>query len=416
MTESSSTLHKTSAWPLALVYAVLVVFASLFPFEGWRAQGIDPLVFVTARMPPPYWTWFDINANIAGYVPLGFFLALALIRTGWPRAAVPLAALAGAVLSLCMEFLQIYLPQRVPSNLDWSLNVGGSLLGALLALLLEKMGALSRWSEFRSRWFGRDSTGTLVLLALWPFALLFPAAVPFGLGQILERVDEWLQDVLLNTAFEEWLPLPEAALTPLSPVTEMLCVMLGLWIPSLLIFGVSRHMGRRAILAATFMCMGVAVTALSAALSWGPGHAWEWVGMPVRLGVWGGVGLALVALPLPRRACSVLLLLVLVLHLSILNQAPTNAYFSQTLQAWEQGRFIRFYGVGQWLGWYWPYAALVYVVERLSRREPAPPTLPSSAPVSVTPPVPQATPLSVQARDPVPVSEPPPAAGAEHTP
>lgn len=361
--------HSTSAWPLALVYALLIVFASLFPFEGWRAQGIEPQVFLFARLPPPYWTWFDVNTNIAGYGPLGFLLTLALMRTGWPRAAVPAAALAGALLSLCMEFLQIYLPRRVPSNLDLLLNAAGTLLGALLALLLERLGALSRWSAFRNRWVGHDGTGVLALLALWPFALLFPAAVPFGLGQVLERLDDWLQDLLLGTPFEAWLPLREAALTPLSLVTEMLCVMLGLLIPSLLAYSVVRHMGRRAVVAVLAVLAGVGVTALSAALSWGPVHAWEWVDLPVRLGVWGGLGLAVIALPLPRRACAALLVLVLALHLSILNQAPTNAYFSQTLQAWEQGRFIRFYGLGQWLGWLWPYVTLAYVMVRVSRRE-----------------------------------------------
>ena len=55
-------VQKTSAWPLALVYAVLIVFASLFPFDGWRAQGIDPLVFLTAKIPPPYWTWSLVYA------------------------------------------------------------------------------------------------------------------------------------------------------------------------------------------------------------------------------------------------------------------------------------------------------------------------------------------------------------------
>ena len=123
-------MHKTTAWPLALVYAALIVFASLFPFEGWRAQGIAPEVFLLARIPPPYWTGFDLAINVLGYAPLGFLLSLALLRTGWPRSAVPLAALAGALLSLLMEFLQIYLPQRVPSNLDLVLNAGGALAGA----------------------------------------------------------------------------------------------------------------------------------------------------------------------------------------------------------------------------------------------------------------------------------------------
>ncbi|WP_294254016.1 VanZ family protein [uncultured Comamonas sp.] len=362
-------MRHTSAWPLSLVYGLLIVFASLFPFDGWRAQGIDPSVFLFARIPPPYWTWFDVNTNIVGYAPLGFFLALALMRSGQPRLAVPLAFLVGTLLSLSMEFLQIYLPRRVPSNLDLALNAGGTLIGALLAALLERLGAVSRWSAFRNQWLGEGGAGVLVLLALWPFALLFPAAVPFGLGQVLERIDDTLQDWLLNTPFEDWLPLGDFSLTPLSLVTEMLCVMLGLWIPCLLAYCAVRHMGRRALAGLLLIAAGVGVTALSAALSWGPVHAWEWVDLPVRLGVWGGLGLAVIALPASRRVCAVLLLLVLVLHLSILNQAPTNVYFAQTLQAWEQGRFIRFYGLGQWLGWLWPYVTLAYVVIRLSRRQ-----------------------------------------------
>jgi len=292
---------------------------------------------------------------------------------------VPLAALAGTLLSLSMEFLQIYLPRRVPSNLDLVLNAGGTLLGALVALLLERLGALARWSAFRTHWLGEDGGGAMVLLALWPWALLFPAAVPFGLGQVLERLEQGLLDLLEGTPFLMWLPLRESALTPLSPVTEMLCVMLGLWVPCLLAYCVMRHMGRRAILAGSAVVIGIGVSALSAALSWGPAHAWEWVDLPVRMGVWGGLGLAMVAMPLPRRACAALLLLVLVLQLSILNQAPTSAYFSETLQAWEQGRFIRFYGLGQWLGWLWPYATLVYVLLRLARRDAAPPPPPAPA-------------------------------------
>ena len=95
-------MHKTSAWPLALTYTALIVFASLFPFDGWREQGIDPLVFLFARIPPPYWTGFDVVTNIVGYAPLGFLLVLGLLRSGWRRVlwAVALATLVGTLLSL----------------------------------------------------------------------------------------------------------------------------------------------------------------------------------------------------------------------------------------------------------------------------------------------------------------------------
>ena len=363
-------MHKTSAWPLALIYAALIVFASLFPFDGWRAQGISPWVFLTARMPPPYWTWFDVNLNLAGYAPFGFLLALALLRNGWPRAAVPVAALAGALLSLCMEYLQIFLPRRVPSNMDLALNAAGALLGALAAALLERLGAISHWSRFRERWFVPQARGALVLLALWPWALLFPATLPFGLGQVWERLEAALIDLLEGTPFIHWLPAQGDALEPLSQGGELLAVALGLLIPCLLGYCIMRYMGRRMAFALAALAVGVAATALSALLSYGPAHAWEWLTPAARAGLGVGLAAALALAALPRRGCAALLLLVLMLHLNLLNQAPASAYFAQTLQAWEQGRFIRFYGLGQWLGWLWPYAALLYVVLRVSRREP----------------------------------------------
>jgi VanZ family protein len=363
-------VHKTTAWPLALIYAALIVFASLFPFEGWREQGVSPWLFLSARIPPPYWTWFDVNINIAGYAPIGFLLALALLRTGWARAAVPLAFLIGTLLSLGMEFLQIYLPQRVSSNMDLALNSAGTLAGALVAALLERFGGIDHWSRFRDRWFVPDAQGALVLLALWPPALLFPAAVPFGLGQMLERLEAAAIEVFEGTPFLEWLPVREEALEPLSPSAEVLCVALGLLIPCLLGYCVMRHLGRRAVLAGLVLVLGLAVTGLSSALTWGPVHAWEWAaGPPVRVGVVTALVGAVMLLPMPRRACAALLLLALMLHQSVLNQAPTSAYFAQTLQLWEQGRFLRFYGLAQWLGWLWPYAALIYVLIRVSRRE-----------------------------------------------
>ncbi|KRC28644.1 MULTISPECIES: VanZ family protein [unclassified Acidovorax] len=362
-------MYKSSAGPLALIYAALIVFASLFPFDGWRAQGIDPWVFLVARMPPPYWTGFDVTSNFIGYAPLGFLLALALMRMRWRWGAWVLATVAGVLLSLSLEFLQIYLPRRVPSNMDLALNSAGTLVGALTAAALERLGAIDRWSDFRDRWFVQDAQGALVLLALWPLALLFPAALPFGLGQVLERLEGALVEILADTPFLDWLPMRDTDLDPLSPGGELLCVTLGLLIPCLLGYCVIRQASRRALFALAVVVVGVVLTALSAALSWGPAHAWEWMGLPVRVGVWSALALAVVLLALPRRACAAVLLLVLVWHLGLLNQAPTSAYFAQTLQAWEQGRFIRFYGLGQWLGWVWPYAALAYVVVRVARRD-----------------------------------------------
>jgi len=364
--------HKTSAWPLALAYAVLIAYASLYPFEGWRLQGLAPWAFLASPW-SRWWTAFDFTANALGYAPLGFLIALAYLRSGVARrapAAVGLALAAGLGLSLLMEGLQTFLPARVPSNLDLALNAFGALAGGVLAAMLERLGGLDRWSRFRERWFVGEARGALVLLALWPPALLFPPPVPFGLGQVLERVERGLAEWLDDTPFLDWLPVREVELQPLVPMAESLCVMLGLLVPCLLGYSVMTSLRGRLALAALALGAGIGASALSSALSFGPAHAWAWVDAPSQLGLLTAGMLAAGLSPVPRRGCAALLLLALVVHLSLLNQAPANAYFSLTLQAWEQGRFIRFHGLVQWLGWLWPYAALAYVILRLSRSEP----------------------------------------------
>ncbi len=361
-------MHKTSAWPLALLYAGLIVYASLYPFADWRDQGIEPWAYLWQPL-PKYWTGFDVAINVVGYAPFGFLLAVSALRTARSPHPVLWASLTAAVVSLVMESLQSYLPSRVSSNVDFVLNAAGGWVGALLAALLEKAGALARWSRIRERWFVPDARGGLVLLALWPVALLFPAVVPLGLGQVMERLEATLAEFLLDTPFLDWLPVRDVELQPMVPGTELVCVLLGALIPCLLGFCIIRTTARRAIFALGLLAMGVAATALSWALSYGPAHAWGWVSLQVQIGLAAALVFALGLTPLPRRGSAGLVLLCLGIYLSLLNQAPASPYFAQTLMAWEQGRFIRFHGVVQWLGWFWPYAALGYGLALILGRE-----------------------------------------------
>ena len=359
---------RTAATPLALAYMALVAYASLYPFGEWRDQGIAPWTFLWAPL-PRWWTGFDVTANVLGYGPLGFLLALAALRSGRGVRGIVLLTGCAMLFSLTLETLQSYLPTRVPSNVDFALNSTGSVAGAALAWLLERLGAVARWSRLRERWFIPDARGALVLLALWPMALLFPVAVPFGLGQVLERLEDAIADLMENTPFVDWLPLPENDLQALVPGAELLCVALGILVPCLLGYSIARHWRLRAGMAVGAFVVGASVTALSSALSYGPVHAWEWLTLPVQVGLVLGMLVAAATLRLPRRACAAVALLAVVWHLNVLNQAPTSAYFWQTLQTWEQGRFIRFHGLVQWLGWLWPFGTLVYLLLRVSRRE-----------------------------------------------
>ena len=81
--ENDRGVQKTTAWPLALATICLIVYASLYPFAQWRDQDISPFRFLSAPL-PQYWTGFDVAANLLGYAPLGFLLALSALRSRQP--------------------------------------------------------------------------------------------------------------------------------------------------------------------------------------------------------------------------------------------------------------------------------------------------------------------------------------------
>lgn len=357
---------RTSAWPLALLYAGLILYASLYPFSGWRVQGVQAWSWIGAPW-PQYWTAFDLYANFIGYVPLGFLLSVAALRLGWRRGVWWLGAGVPLLLSAGIESAQTFLLLRVPSNVDFVLNGLGGLAGAALAWWVGRGGALQHWGRWRAAWFTPGAHGSLVLLAIWPLALLYPLAIPFGLGQAWEPLAQALAEWWWDTPFIAWLPATGLPAEPLSPLTEAFCVALSLLAPMLMAYGDMRGWWRRLVFAAAFLAVAWTVGGLSGALTYGPVHAWSWATEPVLAGMAGAALLALVCAPLTRRLCHGLMLLCLGVSLALLNRAPEVPYFAQAIEVWEQGRFIRFHGVSQWLGWLWPYAAIAFGLYAVAR-------------------------------------------------
>ena len=75
-----SAKRRTTAWALSGLCVLVIVYASLYPFEDWRNQDIAPWFFVGAPW-SAYNTWFDIHSNLLGYFPLGFWWCLAAMRS-----------------------------------------------------------------------------------------------------------------------------------------------------------------------------------------------------------------------------------------------------------------------------------------------------------------------------------------------
>ena len=362
---------------MAWAYAALIAYASLYPFVPWRMPGVSPLAFLALPW-PRYWTWFDLIANLLGYIPLGALIFGALVRGGGrTRKSLALALAAGTMLSLSMEFLQNFLPHRVASNVDLGLNALGTLIGAALGAWVHLRGGVERWQVARDRWFIGHSAGGLALLLLWPVGMLFPLPVPLGQGQVLARLQEGIATLLADTSVAPWVAGwadAEVDRSALSPGGEFALIALGLLGPCLVAFSITRAGWRRLVLVLGAAALGVLATSLSTALNFGPQHLMAWRTPQALAALAFAVLLASLLSAVPRRAAAGFGLMALTALVTVVAQAPSDPFFAQSLQGWEQGRFIRFYGVARWVGWLWPYAAIVYLLARLGARDEVAPT------------------------------------------
>ncbi len=364
--------HHSSATPLALAYAALVIYASLYPLSGWRWPPGQTLANLAWLPWPPWRDPADLWLNGLGYLPLGLLATVAARRSGFGHAAaLGLGLLAPSALSYACEVLQQFVPTRHPSLKDWAMNSVGAALGLLLAMGFHRLGLADRWHALRVRWFVPDSAGALALLALWPVGLLVPAPVPLGLGQVHEMLRQRLLEGLDGVSWAAAVHAELLAATPRvpapSPLGDASITTLGLLAPCLVAFTVVVPGWRRAVLAFGALAIAFATATLSTLLNFGPSQALSWVGGLTSEALLAGTFVALLLTPWSRGVilgCALIVLTGLVVRVA---QAPADPYFAQTLQAWEQGRFVRLHGLAQWVGWVWPYAALGWLLTQLAR-------------------------------------------------
>jgi len=255
---------------------------------------------------------------------------------------------------------------------DLALNAVGTLVGAALGLWVHRRGGVERWQAARDRWFIDRSAGGLALLLLWPIGLLFPLPVPLGVGQVLARVQEAIASAVQDTPaaswFETWAD-GELERAALSPGDEFALIALGLLAPCLVAFSVARPGWRRLVLVLGAALFGCLATTLSTALNFGPQHAWAWSTPQALAALAFAMVLAGLISLVPARAAAGLGLMALTALVVFVAQAPSDPFFAESLQGWEQGRFIRFHGAARWVGWLWPYAAIAYLLARLGARD-----------------------------------------------
>src|SRR6266704_3189981 len=306
---------STLARYLFVAYALLVVYASLHPFSGWRDQGVPQFAFLTARFPRPYLP-FDLAANLLGYMPLGFLAVLAAHPILRGRAAFVFAVLCALALSLALESLQLYLPTRTSSNLDLFANTAGGIIGALAAAaasrrLLREEGL----KAIRDRLFlpGSGIDLGLVLLGMWLIAQLNPGMLLFGTGD-------------LRGLFRP----PPGKLYPAE-----LCVRVE---------------------------AGLAVHSFAFGLLVSSQDILSWLTPGALYGVAAALLLLSIAADLPRAVQLAISGLALLAATALVNLAPANPYMTATLSLWQQGQYFNFNGATRVVSAIWPFAAMFYLV------------------------------------------------------
>jgi len=335
---------------LALGYTLLVLYASLTPFSGWRDPGENALAFVTAPW-PRYITGFDLAINALAYVPLGFLAALVALPAARPWLAAAAGIVVGLALSFSLELAQAYLPGRVSNNLDLLSNTLGAAAGALLAARVGSAPFITRrLNHWRMRLFLQGGTTDLgiALIALWFFSQLDPSLPLLGIVFFSNGIQAQLAGISGDSLFRV-----------LGPVSVSMSLMsLGLMLMLLM------RSNRSALAALALLVWVASLTKLIAAtVLLRSEAAFLWVSKEI---VWaiaiGALVVALAAL-VPRHfvraLCAAALLGSIVL--TMLRPGEAQSFLSLRLFRWTDLQLMHYTGLSSAVAGAWPYAALLYL-------------------------------------------------------
>ncbi len=335
-----------AAW-FAAVIGVLIVYACLHPFTGWRDTGLPVFDFLFQPW-PRYYGRVDLIVNVLGIVPFSFALVAAMpsrLPKGW---AVVAAILTTFALSLSVETLQNFLPSRVPSNVDVGCNTLGGILGALAGgrwsgALFDPRSGLTRWRRRRIV-AGHVGEFGLAVLGLWLLTLLTPESLLFASGDLRRLLDLPTPLQFNPTRFMK----VEAAIAASQLVAVGLtarCVMrqFSPWPLVLLV------------------ALGLGAKTLASSAFFSPGDPLHWATPGGQIGLAAGTLVLCVCLLLPARAHTMLAGMALLVGTALVNLAPENPFLPSDMALIQRGNFLNFHGLTQLTASLWPFVTFAYL-------------------------------------------------------
>ena len=340
---------------LFLAYALLVVYATLYPFEGWRDPGVSAFAYLTAAR-PKYITGFDLAVNVLGYLPYGLLAVLAMYPRMTGGGAFFSALASGAALALTLEAVQTFLPARFATNVDAACNVAGAAIGAAIGLGTAKwLFGTSLLLQWRTQHLlpGARTDAGLVLLALWLATQLNPVGLLFGVGD--------LRDLFRQPAGDAYEADVFVAIEALTAACNLIAV--GLIASALLKPG-----GPNMRVMVGLIALGLVVKTGAFAIIRQAHDVFQWLTPGALVGLAAGLPILLAAAMLPRAFRLALAAVLLMGATVLVNLAPANPYFASMLAVWTQGHFLNFNGLTRLLSVLWPFAAVLYLMLAAARQ------------------------------------------------
>ena len=340
------------------LYALLTVYASLYPLEGWHNHGLSPFAYLDAPW-PRYVTSFDIAVNVLGYVPYGFLCVAALEPRMRGTGAALLATGTALLLSLVLEAAQSYLPARVAVNLDVLCNVAGAALGAAAGA------AFAPWlirhspvTQARARLFlpGVAIDVGLVLVGLWLFTQLNPATLLFAAGDLRDYLTTGIGRARRAEFF--------VAIETFTAAANLVGV-------GLLISALARPGQPVRLLIGVLVAAALAVKVAAFAVVMRAENVFAWLTQGAQYGLMLGIAVALLVVSMPRTARLALAAVLIMAAMVLVNVAPPNPYLVASLKLWQQGHFLNFNGLTRLVSALWAFAALAYLIYLAAQRREA---------------------------------------------
>lgn len=337
-------------------YALFIVYASLSPFAGWQEQGLEFFAVLTSPLAQTY-SWFDAVSNFLAYLPFGLLIGLTLRARLNGVASVLLATLLGLILSALMEYTQMYLPNRISSNLDVLTNGLGTLSGALLAISIVPRAWFFYLMHWRFELFNRGQGVDfgLALVLLWMFAQINPSLPMLGNVFITEMARQ---------------PFVPPTMEPFSWL-ESIAVVLNLLMLGILLMTLLRSRRHAVAVLLLVLCLIALCKFIAAAVLLKSWALLLWLNGEAMLGVL--IGVVLMAF-IGWRARPYLVVLgitvaglyVIVAHGILENGSPSAA---MRLFQWHYGHLLNYNGLSKTVMLAFPLMLIAYLWRGVLRRE-----------------------------------------------